>query len=678
KRKPIVIPGKSFLPLKVIARPFSNIYKEPDENSPIVEENVPVFQPYFVYTKPKTSITSTQPTGWYEVGSDNRGTILGWMKANDVMEWKQAMCLAYQHPLGRKPVLMFKDIKPLQELVNLPEEERKKKVEGYYKAIESKQIPDNFPIVAMEPEGAIDITKHFYLLPILESAEVQIEGREARLIKMASAPKSGRGKTELTATHTQNVKQSESNTSIQKADSNETSPVNLANNATVHSDNMTADLNLEKGIVLDEEARKKVAMDIVFVVDMTQSMQPYIDATTEAIKSMVEKISKDPVISQKIRFGLWGYRDSLDIPGMEFVTKNFTPELQEVKTFVNTLSKVKAAKFSSQGYPEDVFSGVDDAMRKTAWRKNAIRIVVLIGDAPSHPPGHKWNLSGQSAETLRTFANDNKIYIAAFHIVNPQAGKYNEVAEMQFRTLARNPGDKSGYKAIPANNIALFTTATRELADSLTNLIKQASLGVVRIPYAQSGHGSQNAKNIGMNIGYAALVEWLGSHKGLETPRDIIAWVIDKDLLDPAISSLDVRILINKKNLDSLKKTLSDILAAGRRGIISGESFFDALLAVASAGSRDPDQIRNAKTLAETGLLPEFLQGLPYKSQIMEMNNEIWSSMSVAQQEEFLNGLEAKIQLYVAIHDAPEGWVALNPSADPDEYVYPLSLAALP
>ncbi len=119
-------------------------------------------------------------------------------------------------------------------------------------------------------------------------------------------------------------------------------------------------------------------------------------------------------------------------------------------------------------------------------------------------------------------------------------------------------------------------------------------------------------------------------------------------------------------------------MAAGRRGTISGEKFFDALLAVASSSGRDPDQIRNAKSLAETGMLPEFMTGLPYKSQVMEMNNETWSSLSMDQQEDFLNAIDAKLQLYVAIHDAPEGWVPLTEGADADEFVYPMSLQALP
>jgi hypothetical protein len=94
--------------------------------------------------------------------------------------------------------------------------------------------------------------------------------------------------------------------------------------------------------------------------------------------------------------------------------------------------------------------------------------------------------------------------------------------------------------------------------------------------------------------------------------------------------------------------------------------------------ARDPNQIRNAKTMADTGLVPEFLVGLPYKSRVMVMDNQIWASWSVDEQDEFLNEVDAKIQAYTAIHDNPQGWIELNKGDDPDEHVYPISLELLP
>ena len=164
----------------------------------------------------------------------------------------------------------------------------------------------------------------------------------------------------------------------------------------------------------------------------------------------------------------------------------------------------------------------------------------------------------------------------------------------------------------------------------------------------------------------------------MHAPRDVVAWVTDKDLLTTDIQSLEVRLLINKRQLDSLRETLKTILAAGRKGQISGEDFFSSLQAAAATTARDPDMIKRAKSLSQSGLIPEFLAGLPYKSRIMDMNNELWNSWSVDEQDMFLADLESRIKAYETIHDGPEGWVQLNKNDDPSEYVYPITLELLP
>ena len=671
-RVPVKIEGKKFLPLRVLARPMSNIYKEPDENSVIVEENVQVFQNYFVYTRPDQSILGTEAKGWYEVGINNRGDVLGWMKAQDVMEWKQTMCLSYEHPMGRKPVLMFSKIEPLREMINMPPEEREKNALNYYETIKSKEIPPDFPVVSMEPEAAIDITEEFYLLPILEHAEVQIQGREGRMLKMASAPKNGRAPTPP----------------------KEFEPPPVENPDVLGGG--------------DPAILEKLKMDIVYVVDMTASMQPYIDATLKTIQEISQSITADAEIKKSVRFGLWGYRDSLDIPGIEFVTKNFTPQLQEVDEFQKTLEKVKVVKVGSQGYDEDVFSGMDKAMRETKWTEEALHFITLLGDAPGHGAGHKWNLSKQSEETLRAFADSNKHYIFSVHIKDKDAKRFWDTAETQFKTLSQNKGmqGQSAYFGIDSKDGDAFAMVSNKIAERLLNIMKQAKSGKVSEPIMATTMSAPTTASTSItatdpgasaeemasdfaeeeakvsitidNVGYAALVEWIGSQTNPESPRDIIAWVTDKDLIDPTVQSLDVRTLVNKRQLDSLTTVLQKLLEAGSKGLMSGQKFFTELQSVSGLSVRDIEKIKVAKTFAETGLVPEFLDGLPYQSQIMSMSDDLWNSWGPDQQQTFLDNLDAKIQYYTNVHDTPNGWVALNKGDDPDEHVYPLSLDMLP
>lgn len=704
-RRPVPIEGKSILPLRVLARSFSNVYKERDVSLGTVQENVPVFQPFYVYTRP-TPEEIEMESGWYEVGTDNRGTVIGWMKAEDVFEWKQTMCLAFTHPEGRQPVLMFEGKKVLGELLGMPPEGRKAKASELYDTIASGKIQPDFPVKSIEPRKAVDISRQFYLLPILNHETIEIDGREGRLLHLAAAAG--------------NSPDAREETDIRK-----------------NADYL--DRAVSGSTAANAETSSKLLVDVVWVMDTTVSMRPYIDKTLDVVKAVSRQITQDPEIAESMKFGIWGYRDSVnDIPGIGYTTFNYTPALQSVNPFIETLSKVDVTPTDSVDYAEDLFSGVDDALRQTSWDPGAIRIIVLVGDAPGHELGHKWNLSGQSEETLRALANDGKTYIFALHVKEPKAKKFHEAAEAHFATLSRNEGmnGASAYWDTASNDLDGFAAATGDIATALIRSIKKVKSGTngaqepspaagagtapapappisaaaaappsdtpprdglpgpadpAEAPAPESelaysdpgsavadGGGTTTPGVLAERMFQAALVEWIGSQADAKAPRDIVAWAVDKDLTTPAIQSMEVRLLINKRQLDSLNTVLSEVMAAGRRGQIGGEDFFSALQATAASAARTPDQIRNARSLVQTGLVPEFLTGLPYTSRLMDMTNELWASWSIDEQDQFLNELEARMKAYQAIHDTPEGWIALSPGDEADENVYPISLELLP
>lgn len=851
-RRPVVIEGKEVLPLRVLCRPFANVYRDKDSAGGTVMENVPTFQPFYVYTRPSAEELEMEQ-GWYEVGTDNRGKVIGWMQAKDVFEWKQTMCLAYTHPEGRKPVLMFEQKAYLDGLLQSPPAERTQRAAELYQIIDSQQIPPDFPVESVEPKKAIDITRQFYLLPILNFEQIDIEGREGRLLRLAASTSSGA-----------DVRQS---TDIRK------NPAYVQEVTTGSTE-------------VPPEQMKQLSVDVVWVVDTTVSMRPYIDKTLEVVRQVSTQLGQDPETAQAMRFGFWGYRDcATDIPGIDYTTKNYTPQLQSVDQFINTLSTVEVTKVDSVDYPEDVFSGVNDGLSKTQWTPNAMRFLILLGDAPGHELNHKWNLSKMNAKTLRELANDEQaLKIYALHVKEPKAKKYHEAAEVQFREITKNEGmfGNAAYWSTDSNDMEGFSQATTDLTAAILDVVRNAKHGeksgdastiatvnppsapteviqikpisvavegeykgeanfVVDDHFADTGSPWDGAQNVAWNglltaitldlgqvydIEYlvvqldandtyvidssldgvqfdkflsigsskgqiesgmetlsnspthpgfiqeqdrpvqarylrvyaeagddnyavgeiqifakkpqetstapggetpigeqqpkgelgsieppaesasgsagqatattppenepvtaqslarqmvrAALVEWIGMQANAKAPRDIVAWAADKDLIDPAIQSMEVRLLINKRQLDSLKTILSEVMAAGRRGQISGEDFFSALQATAATAARDPNQIKNAKNMAQTGLIPEFLTGLPYKSRLMDMNSELWRSWSIDEQDQFLNEVEARIKAYQQIHDAPEGWIALNAGDDPDEQVYPISLEMLP
>lgn len=681
ERMPISISESSSLPLRVLTRPHATLYAKPDETT-VVQGNLPTFQSYFVYDRPVGEAWATQ-TGWYEVGTDDKGSVVGWIKGEDVFEWKQTMCLAYTHPEGRKPVLMFDDQEVLESLTQADPKARTDQAESYYSAIDAAAkgtpLPEDFPIISIEPKMAVDITSQFYLLPILEHKTVTVDGRESRLLRIAAVSNNGEKSGEKSDIRTNK---------------------DFLSAATVNPESQAKKL-------------EELKIDLVWVIDTTRSMEPYIKAAHGVMEKVSREVAANPVLNGKIAFGAWGYRDSEFIPNIGYDTKNYTPELQPIETFLESMKTITETSTDSVDVEENMFTGVANAIEKTAWRADAMRIIILVGDAPAHGAGHKWNSSGQDENTLRALASDKKVTVFSLHIMPPATKKYNKIAERQFKALAVNPGqDKPMYGKVLGKNMEQFNKNAETIAEAVIGFGSAAAKGnadalvspsaeitqpdakpaadtlnrtdtpaspsaEIAQPDAKPAAGTLNRSDVDRTI-RAAAVTWLGSQVAAQAPRDIEAWVIDKDLINTDSPSLEVRLLLNKRQLDSLATLLREILKAGLENQLSGDDFFTSLQSASAVVSRNPDMLANVNSLAESGLIPDFLAGLPYHSQLMDISNELWASWGPDEQNAFLAKLQAKCNAYATIHDSPELWIALNPGDDPAEHVTPVQLDLMP
>jgi len=119
------------------------------------------------------------------------------------------------------------------------------------------------------------------------------------------------------------------------------------------------------------------ALDLVFISDCTASMGSYIDSAKQSIQDIVRQI----VASEKVnvRFGLVEYRDHPP-EDSSFVTRtsDFTSSVGKMKKRVDQMS----AQGGGDG-PEAVTDGLHKALHLN-WRKEAVKIVVIIADAPPH------------------------------------------------------------------------------------------------------------------------------------------------------------------------------------------------------------------------------------------------------------------------------------------------------
>lgn len=121
---------------------------------------------------------------WLQVGRDSNGRTAGWLPAEQAVDWKQTLTVGFKDPAKQPRVLLFDEREPLRELVESNDADR-------YVALRSQAIsdePGDSPVAAVQPDGFIDIRRNFYLVPILRHEDVLVADRPARLLQVASVP----------------------------------------------------------------------------------------------------------------------------------------------------------------------------------------------------------------------------------------------------------------------------------------------------------------------------------------------------------------------------------------------------------------------------------------------------------------------------------------------------------
>jgi len=127
---------------------------------------------------------------------------------------------------------------------------------------------------------------------------------------------------------------------------------------------------------IGEGHEKNADLDLMFVLDATESMKDYIE---NAKQEMIEFLKVCDFSFASTRVGLILYKDY----GDDFVVKEACVFTSKLEKFVKVLSEVKVG--GGGDIPEAVYEGLFLALRES-WREdeNVIKKIVLVGDAPPH------------------------------------------------------------------------------------------------------------------------------------------------------------------------------------------------------------------------------------------------------------------------------------------------------
>ena len=628
QRKPLLIEGKTTLYQRVLTRPGAALSAQPGG---ALGKELPPMTLLFVYGRQAAGTTS-----YLEVGVNSEGKVLGFVPQADSIPWKHSLTLAFTNPANRERVLFFKERAGLVDMLN--SDRLLVEAEQIRKQVAESKLPPASPVISIEPETFVDMQKQFYLLPILDAGTTVLKsGFKVRTVQVASVTKEKGADTLAQVSQRRNPE---------------------------------ADL-------------AKFTSGVVFVIDASASMQPYIDLTRAAMEEVYKQVEAAN-LQQRVRFGMVAYRDDpTKVKGVEYLVRTFADptKVSTQAQFADAVKGVAASEVSTRAFAEDGYAGLVEAIQGIDWTGFGGRYLIMITDASSREGNSPLATTGLGTEQVRQLALENRIATYVLYLKTPEGKEDHGRASKQYDVLAKYPNVGSLFFPVEAGDQQAFKSQVQRLAEALVNQVRSAG----QKPASESsgavaGAASDKLTQVTEKVGRAMQLAYLGEVQGTKAPRMFEAWASDRDFKQPDVASFSVRLLLTKNQLSDLQATLRKVIEAGEKGQLDPGDFFNQLRSAAAAMSRDPNRVgqAGARNLEDIGLMGEYLEGLPYQSRIMGLDQDTWARMGVGQQQALIDDVKSKIALYQRFHDDVDRWVQLNPEGAAGDAVYPIPLDVLP
>ncbi len=166
-------------------------------------------------------------------------------------------------------------------------------------------------------------------------------------------------------------------------------------------------------------------INIVFVIDGTNSMGPYFNSVANAIqKSMLQITSQygsKVSIRNRLKFGAVVYRDAGSIKPFELI--KLTDEYPKLTAFLNNIDTRDPG---NNTISESVNYGLQMAIRNVGWDANSANesnFIILIGDAGNHKLNNSYQVSANKVEDGLIELNANFL---AFQVNNGNNSTYDD------------------------------------------------------------------------------------------------------------------------------------------------------------------------------------------------------------------------------------------------------------
>lgn len=649
QRTPELIPGKKTLYQRVLTRTGAVLYHSLSPKRPAVGAPLPPMSPYYVY-----GATIIDGREWLELGaSQNRAE--GWVDASQTMIWNRTLTASIPPLSGsRQRVLFFRNGDELARRLAAPNAAQE--MESLLRAADHGALPPDSPVLAWEPPEPPSAPSQFFVQPILEVRDVDIGPRsQMRMLRVASESIAG---------------------GMPLLGPNTPTPMVL------HAPTKTENL-------------KQFRAGVVFVLDTSKSMQPYIDSVHQVMSEVYGKLT-DSKYGKNLGFGLVAFQSDVQrVPRLDYNTRIFTQlrAPDRGQAFLKILSEVRATSVSSDSFDEDSFAGLKAAIEDIKWEGYNGRFIILVTDA-----GSKQGTASSTnlyADGIRGLAQTNKtdpIAIVTLHLLTPEGAraKNHRHAREQYIEVSRiEKSGENAYFGVSNGSLEEFSKIAHEAANEIIRQIERAYSDASLPPETNTSDIkdlSPENRTVTVlrsrlaSLGRTMQLRYLGQVGERQEPRIIDAWMADRSVGQPRPTAMRVNILITKQQLSQVADALREIIRKGEETRGRSRDFFAQLRSISallSFGQQAPDAIR-IERLVEFGGLNELLAGLPYNSRLTEMTEEHWISMPPAEQRMLLDQLEGRIELYGKYNSDSSRWQNLDNSHDVSNYVMQIPLDELP
>ncbi len=631
---PLLQEGKTSIYQRIITHPSANIVLKPSATADVLQNNVKPFTVFYVYGR---------QDGFVQVGPLGSRP-LGWIKQEKTTDWNQSLTLLLTERSTRNPLLFFNSEQALKDVCQAPDMEMR--LQNLQKAVAGKNslLLQNSAIIAAESsetQGSVAANR-FYLMPILAMNDPFVG---VKFLKVASIDP---GKTQA-------------DESMQEKSGN--------------------------------DASLQPRMAIAFVIDTTISMKPYIDQSLNVVRSVYDQLENSD-LNDDVAFGVVTFRSNpAASPGTEYESQ-VVSDLTTAKNrdFLETnLAKVREATKSTHTFRENSPSGIKMALDALSWEDYPTRLIILITDAGPLHSTDPYSTIKMDMPELADYARSKGVRISALHIKSPTGKDDHAKAAVDYKTLTKN-ADYSIYLPIEAQTQAQgakeFKEVSLALTEGVVDMVRMTLDGkLITKPdsasLSPSASAKDRAKNLAGNIGYAMQLDYLGRVNEVRAPEVVDSWIADMDLQKLArgnySATVEVAVLLTKNQLNDLSNQLKIIIDnAERTKRTDAKDFFQGILSASTRAARDPNSpMPEGKNLSQMGVLGEFLDGLPYKSDIMLLREDDWYRMSIGQQTTFINRLKSRLARYEEYDKDSSHWESFG-ATNPGDWMYRVPLTMLP